>query len=499
MNKTFSKIFEVYVFAYAFFFASRQISDADFWFHLKTGEYIFRTGMIPRTEMFSFTHYGVPWVAHGWLSGAIFYAIYSRLGFNALIFIFAILTALAFWIVFKRSHSHPAISGLAALLGVWTVLPNIGVRPRVFTILLSSVYLALLSRYARRRAGREIWCLVPMMVVWANLHGGFLIGLTLIALAIVGILLDGWAEGAKLRVLMAPVRMLYLVLLACLLGALINPYGLQIYTFPLMVLRSPVFQNMIVDWFSPDFHGREMRPLLLLILLTIAAFALSPGRVRPSDLLLFLVFLYGTLKTQRHAAILALIAAPLFADYFQKWLDSTSLGRFFSRSSQPAKSRAPIIVGILMLVPLIAFAAKLKSSVYATPTQRALKVPVEAVRFLRENQIKGNTFTAPNIWGGYVIWELPSNPVFYDGRDVYPEHFVQEFGDIMRGLVDWNQAFERYGVQIVLIEPKTMLARQLQESPAWERLYQDEMSVLFRKRESPVSNRMEHSRWDQNH
>ncbi|MGH9905829.1 MAG: hypothetical protein ACRD8U_09650, partial [Pyrinomonadaceae bacterium] len=74
MNKPLAKIFDVYVFAYAFFFASRQISDADFWFHLKTGEYIWQTGMIPRTELWSFTHFGAPWIAHGWLAGAIFYA-----------------------------------------------------------------------------------------------------------------------------------------------------------------------------------------------------------------------------------------------------------------------------------------------------------------------------------------------------------------------------------------------------------------------------------------
>src|SRR6266536_1329990 len=103
MNRSFQKIFEIYVFAFSFFFASRPISDPDFWFHLKTGEYIFQTGLIPRMDLFSFTNYGRPWIAHGWLSGAIFYAIYSRLGFNVLIFIFAVLTALAFWIVFLSS------------------------------------------------------------------------------------------------------------------------------------------------------------------------------------------------------------------------------------------------------------------------------------------------------------------------------------------------------------------------------------------------------------
>lgn len=482
MNKPLNKIFEVYVFAYAFFFASRQISDADFWFHLKTGEYIMHTGLIPRTEMFSFTYYGAPWLAHGWMAGVIFYAIYSRLSFNALIFIFAILTALAFWIVYKRSHSHPFIRGFAALLGVWTVLPNVGVRPRVFTILLSSVYLLLLTRYARRGKGREIWWLVPLMVLWVNLHGGFFVGLLLIGLTIIGIPLDAWSAGEKIGPWWPRIRILVLVLLGCSLAVLLNPYGAQIYISPVRVLQSPVFLDLIVDFISPDFHLAKSRPLMLLILLTIAAFALSPKRVRPSELILFLATLYATLMSQRNAAIFGLVAAPLFADYFQNWLDSTSFGKSFGKRESSANWRSSLVLGVLMLLPLIAFAAKLRSAVYAPPRQESLNVPVKAVEYLKQQQLTGNTFTFPNVWGAYVIWELPSNPVYIDGRDVYPEHFVKEFVEMSWGRADWRGPFDRHGVQIAIIESGSLLARQLQESPAWEQVYQDGMSVVFKRR-----------------
>src|SRR5215472_440599 len=171
MNKALKNTFAIYVFAYSFLFASRPISDGDFWFHLKTGEYIIRTGLVPRTDLFSFTNSGRPWIAHEWLSGAVFYLVYSLLGFNALIFIFGILTALAFWLALKRSDCHPFVSGFAALLGVWAVLPTIGVRPRVFTLLFASVYLYLLTQYARSGTGRAIWWLVPLMALWVNVPG----------------------------------------------------------------------------------------------------------------------------------------------------------------------------------------------------------------------------------------------------------------------------------------------------------------------------------------
>ena len=130
MHKSLYKVFQIYVFVYAFVFASRPMGDADFWFHLKTGQYVFNNGGVPRTEPYSFTFHGIPYVAHGWLSGVIFYAIWSVAGPKLLIFLFAVLTAIAFWIAFIRADSHPFIAGVAALVAVWTSLPNIGVRPR---------------------------------------------------------------------------------------------------------------------------------------------------------------------------------------------------------------------------------------------------------------------------------------------------------------------------------------------------------------------------------
>lgn len=482
MNRSLNKLFELYVFAYAFLFASRPLSDADFWFHLKTGEYIIRTGLIPRTELFSFSNYGKPWIAHGWLSGAIFYAIYSRLGFNFLIFLFALLVALTFWIVFKRCNSHPFIAGAATLLGVWAVLPTIGVRPRVFTLLLASIYLAVLTRYARRGTGRAIWLLVPLMALWVNLHGGFLVGLMLIGLTILGIPLDAWAGDKKFGPFLPRLRVLSYVLLGCLLIALLNPYGVQIYTFPIGVLLSPVFQQFVLDWLSPDFHQPELLPLLLLILLTTAALTLSPKRARPSELLMFLTTLYATLKSNRHMAIFALVAAPLLADYFQNWLDSKTFGNKLRQPAGPGTRRGTLFAGLLLLLPLFVLGAKLKSVVYAPATQEVSKVPMNAVEYMKENQITGNTFTYPSIWGGYLIWALPSNPVYIDGRDVYPSQFVQEYIEIIQGIADWRAPFDRYGVRVVIIRPRSMLARELQGAPDWQQVYRDEMTIVFNKR-----------------
>ena len=484
MNITLKRTFEVYVFVFAFLFASRPLSDGDFWWHLKTGEYIVRNFSIPRVDFYSFTVPGRHWVAHEWLSEVIFYLVYSRAGFNTLIFIFTIVTVLAFWVVFRRTQAHPFVKGFAVLLSVWSILPTIGVRPRAFTLVFAAIYLALLHGFVRDRATRAIWWLVPIMIVWVNLHAGYLIGLVLIGVTLVGVVLDAWFAGEKLASHWSRLKTLALVFIACLLSVNLNPQGPRIFLFPFEFFFSPIQQDQITDWLSPDFHEKALFPLLALIMLTITALALSPKRVRPSELLLFLGTLYMTLKSNRHMAIFALVAGPMLADYLQHWLDTTRFARIFTASPATASSgRRQFIFNLILVVVLIACVIKLKSVIYSPPTQARVGVPLNAVAYLKENGITGNTFTDPNIWGGYLIWETPANPVYIDGRiDMYGDEFMREYLGIIRGVTPWQEPFDKYGVQVAIVSPTSMLRLQFEQSPQWQQLYRDEMAVVFRRR-----------------
>lgn len=483
MDTTLKRIFEVYVFVFAFLFASRPLSDGDFWWHLKTGQYIVRNFSIPRIDFYSFTVPGKAWVAHEWLSEVIFYLVYSRAGFNTLIFIFTVLTVLAFWIVFRRTNAHPFVKGFAVLLSVWSILPTMGVRPRTFTLLFAAIYLALLHRFVRERETRAIWWLVPLMIVWVNLHAGYLLGLVLISVAIAGVVIDAWFAGEKLGGQWPRLKTLALVFVACLVAVNLNPQGPRIFVFPFEFFLSPVQQDQIVDWLSPDFHQRELFPLLLLIVLTIASLALSPKRVRPSELLLYLATLYMTLKSNRHMAIFALVAGPMLADYLQHWLDTTRFTRMFAPSKATTSGRRKVIFNVILLVPLILCLIKLKSVIYSPPTQQQVGVPLNAVSFLKTNGITGNTFTDPNIWGGYLIWETPANPVYIDGRiDMYGDEFMREYLGIIHGITRWQEPFDRYGVQVAIVSRTSQLRLRLEQSPQWQQLYRDEMAVVFTRK-----------------
>jgi hypothetical protein len=485
MNKTIRRTFEVYVFALVFILASRQLSDPDFWWHLKTGEYIVKTFSIPRVDFYSFTTPGKAWVAHEWLSEVIFYLVYSRFGPYALIFLFTLLIALAFWIVFRRSPAHPFIKAFAVLLGVWSILPTIGVRPRALTFLFAAIYLALLHRFVRERETKAIWWLVPMMAVWVNLHAGYLIGLVLIGVTIVGVVLDGWAAREKLVIHWPRLKTLILVFLACLVAVNLNPQGPRIFIFPFEFFLSPVQQDMVVDWLSPNFHEKDLLPLAALILLTIAVLALSPKRPRPSEVLLFLSTLYAMLKSGRHMDIFALVATPLLAEYLQNCVETTSFAKVFgpAKPAGPGDLRRAIVFNVLLFVPVAACLFKLKSEIYSPPVQKKLNVPVNAVAYVKDNNISGNTITDPNIWGGYLIWALPSNPVYIDGRvDMYGDDFAKDYIEMSSGITRWQEPFEKYSVQVAILKSKSVLGVQLAASPQWQQVYQDDMAVVFRRK-----------------
>jgi hypothetical protein len=350
-------------------------------------------------------------------------------------------------------------------------------------LLLSSVYLALLGRYVRRGEGREIWWLVPLMVIWVNLHGGFLMGLVLIGLTIVGIPLDAWSNREKFNSSVPRLKTLFLVLLACMAAACLNPQGIWIYKFPFEIFLSPIQQQTVNDWLSPNFHQSEAVPLFLLILGTIAALALSPKRPKMSELLLFLATLYMTLKSQRHVAILALVAVPLMSDYLQNWITARSDGKLFGPVASTGPTRKATILTVLFLLPLVLFLWKLKTTVFESPAQVAIDAPVKAVEYLQQNGIVGKTLTDPNIWGGYLIWKMPSNPVYIDGRiDMYGDEFVKEYLYITLGYIDWREPLDRYGVQIAIVAPKSVLATGMRMAPNWQQVYEDELAVVFTRR-----------------
>ena len=471
---TFRRVFPIVLLSMVFVLAVRQsVSiDPDLWWHLKAGQQIIDTRSIPHTDDYSFTKQGSEWVAHEWLSEVIIEAIYRLSGLVGLVTIFSLIVVITLWLTYRRCDGKPYAAGIAILLAAAASSPLFGVRPQMLTLLLASIYIVLLERFDPKEQSRRLWWLVPLMLLWVNLHAGFALGLGLIGLYIVRAVLDGeWNY----------VRPLIIVLVVCAAVVPLNPNGFRMFSYPYETLTSPSMAAFIQEWASPDFHKITYLPLAILLLGTFAAMALSPTRARLGEIFLVLITALGALRSARHIPIFSLFAAPALA----KHLWAIARDRGWDKLLTGAEARPTGIKLLINIVLLIAPLALGVSRVWHFASHQrnyeTLRNPVAAVEFLKTQRLPGPIYNRYG-WGGYLIYQLyPEYRVYIDGRaDVYGDAFFAEAMRAYDGAGDWATSLDRHGIKTVLISPDAPLASLLRNDHGkWTVVYEDHDAIIF--------------------
>ncbi len=367
-----------------FAMAARPVIDPDFWWHLRTGQLIVATLQVFHTDPYSFTRFGQTWINHEWLSDAFIFILYRLGSWGLLIATFAVTIAASFLLALKRSAAPIHIAGVFVIWAAIASMPLWGVRPQMLSLLLASIFLWL-GDAAGRRPNR-LWWMLPLMVLWVNLHAGFAIGLALIALFLAGDGLDLAFGFEPWRQMRARVWRLAAVLLGCVALVPLNPYGVRMYAYPFATLHSESMQRYIVEWFSPDFHQIEYLPFLLLLLATLLIVGLSAKKLRPRDSLLLLVTAYAALRSIRNIPLFAIVAAPILSGLVGQWLLLRHPPRQFV-NGRPANSSdgtktIRAFNGLLIAALVVLVAARLNSVVRRQPASEAEGFPAGAVAFI---------------------------------------------------------------------------------------------------------------------
>jgi hypothetical protein len=466
---TFRRVFPVVLLAMVFVLAVRQsVSiDPDLWWHLKAGQQMIDTRSVPHTDDYSFTKQGSEWVAHEWLSEVIMAAIYRVTGLVGLVTIFSLIIVIALWLVYCRCDGKPYAASTAVLLAAAASFPLFGVRPQMLTLLLASIYIVLLERFDPKR----LWWLVPLMLLWVNLHAGWALGLTLISLYLIRAVLDGeWNDRKQLLI----------ILLVCTAVVPLNPNGFRMFSYPYETLTSTSMAAFIQEWASPDFHKGMYLPLAILLLSTFAALALSPTRPRSGELFLVLITALGALRSVRHIPIFSLFAAPVLAKHL--WAIAKDRGwdkLLTSEETRPTGIKLVINV-VLLLAPLALGVSRIWHFASHQRFYETIRNPVAAVEFLKSQRLPGPLYNRYG-WGGYLIYQLyPEYRVYIDGRaDVYGDAFFAEAMRVYDGAGDWASSLDRYAIKTVLISPDAPLASLLRSDGKWKLVYEDNDAIIF--------------------
>jgi hypothetical protein len=412
--------------ALGFALGLQKIRTFDYWWQLRTGALIVETGEVPTHDVFTYTVPGARYIDIHWLHQLGLHGLYSLGGHEAVVVAKALMVCALIAILAPIGHrrERPWVSALGLGLMLVVAADRFMPRPELPSFLLLAAVLALLDRHERRRDA-WVFAIVPLQLVWANLHGLFAVGLAVCAI---------YLAAAVLRPLVAPDQRLdaravgRLAAVTALggLACLLNPNGLEGALYPIQqfgMIGPPedrgVFGSLIAELVPPIGGGREhARPVLALVgvlaVLSLAAMAWNWRRVQAADPLLWVAFAYLALGANRNLALFSIVAAPILVRNANAVLDRRSVPR---HAATAAGAAVVAVLALLMLdVVRDRFFPRMGSFREAGLGTMEVYYPVGAAEWIAEVRPPG-PICHHMADGGYLIWRLfPDYKVMVDGR-----------------------------------------------------------------------------------
>ncbi|MGD8495477.1 MAG: hypothetical protein PVF05_04750 [Gemmatimonadales bacterium] len=457
--------------------------DGDGARHTRVGHVILETGGVPKADIFSHTKPGEPIVLHEWLSEVALATADTLAGLPGIAVLASLLFTIGVLGIYRTADELGAPRPLAlaaGVLGLFLEAVHLLPRPHLFTTAFAAVFLIVLVRFAR--SGRA-WALAPLpllMPVWANTHGGFLLGVTLLVAFLIGALLESpeFSTGRRAA------RPLAIVLVLCLVGTLLTPAGTRLWTYTTGHLGGDDFLLAVTQEFqSVDFHQGYARLFLIALLAGPALWMTGRVRVTWLGAGLYLFFASSALYAARNVALFGLIVLPWTAMWATQALEGggEAAKRVLARLREMDRGDRTLRpwAWSVAWIGLIAVALGPASDRYHFDRHR---FPVEAVSHFDEIDTSGPVFNQLR-WGGYLLYERPDVPVFIDGQtDFYGEALAREYIAALQGQPEWREVLDRYGVQWTLTGPRQPLVQLLELDPGWYREYADSTAVIYRRR-----------------
>jgi hypothetical protein len=447
-------------------------ADPDLWHRLAVGEYLWKTGHFPTGDTFSYLSDYQNVADHEWGSAVIFYAIYQLAGANAFVGVKLITLAITLTLLVRAGWGNrrptPPMMAFYVLV-LMALLPSFlsTVRCMVFTHIFFALWLLW---FQRERQGRTVPTLyyVLTMIAWANLHGGFTIGLAwLLAVTFVEMVYRGhWKKWA--------VRFG-----VCTAATLINPFGWQLWISTgraLVTTREGFGEWAPVSWTSNPmlYPGYKLLVLVVLAIMAVTISRRGRKRIDRPGAVLVGIFLALSLTSARHTSLFAVVAGGLMPGFFPKAPSVDSMDR-------PLRRLAYLGVGAaLILVPFYTAFIMLPNLSLKLDRPSAA-CPVAAVEYLQRQGVRGKLLVPFN-YGSYALWELRGKMrVSMDGRYdlVYLPKTYRRVDDFFQGKGDWQSLLTSPSPDAILVPVLDAVYPKLVAQPGWTEAWQDADDAVF--------------------
>lgn len=484
------RVMLITLFLLIFAMAIRAPADTDTWWHIRSGEYTLSHGMI-RTDPFSHTMSGEPWINHSWGAQIVLYAVWEIAGNTGLALYTAVLATAGLAVLYPVCAGNVYSKAFVFILAAAAAAVFWMARPQMVSFFFSGVIVALLyaeKQHREQTTGIDrLWFIPLLMLVWGNLHAGFTLAFILIFGVLVGESLNNFFPPGGEQVI-PPARLKKLALVTGVAAAalVINPYGVALYRVPLDTVSIGALQEYIQEWNSPNFHDRSMWPFAMLLFATLGAVGASPRRLDWTGFFLVCGTAFMGLMAGRNVAVFAVAAVPTLTLHLHAALAERGLLIVPRATVTRQQARLNMTLVLVIVFGVMAYTAS-KLAPDAVDAEQREKLPVQVIEFLQDAVPPGPMFNSYNL-GGYLMFALPDYPVYVDGRtDLYKNTFLTHYLIVSIGGADWREALDAEGINLVIIETGAGLELRLRESPDWACIYPndnypDTLYTVYRRR-----------------
>jgi hypothetical protein len=456
------------------------LADPDPYWHIATGRWIIAHGAVPSVDPFSYTKLGAPWSAVEWLSELVFTVAFDHFGWRGLINVTALSFAASMALLVQVLLRYlPPVHALAAMAAAWAVcLHHLLARPHIFSYPLVVLWMAGLVEARRQERAPSLW-LVPLMLLWANMHSSFMLGLMFAGLFGAEALFAARDRSARWAV----VRRWGLFGALILGAALLTPNGIDGVMMPFRTENMGSIMAVISEWRSPDFQ--HFQPLELWLLLALLGVLLAGVKLPPARVAMVILMIHLTLVHQRHADMLGLVvplvvAVPLAAQFGlarRAGALGAPVGEAFADLARPAGLGGWALAAAILLA--------ITAVTITRPFHREddPATPAAALRAVAERHVTGPVFNDYG-FGGYLIYA--GIQPYIDGRtDLFGDKFVLRYDDATSGRSnELPTLLAESHATWTLFDPKSPAVILLDHMPGWRRLYVDDTAVVHVREDS---------------
>jgi hypothetical protein len=463
-------------------------NNLDLGWHLKYGEIFWRTGILVKDNIFSQTLPNYQWPNHSWGYDLLIYPIFVKFGFIGLSVAGGLMgVGLIFLIkkLFKLKLIETLIVGGIGYL-FWQSLWAHGFKAQIISLLGITYAVYLGEKIKKKKIIKNDWNLAALIfLVWANLHGQFMLGLGYLGLVFIGMIMEGFKSPGTLRGLSSFIkRMLLGGKLIAFLGliTLINPYGWKNHLDSFRYLNFP-YLNLVSEWTA--WSSNSWQFWVLVIYLGFLAFGFWKNRklLKPSNLIALIFFGFMAIKRRRMGGIFYIVSIPILVEILRS---------NYKKYLKISLSDNLVIAGGLMVIIYIYSYVLPQRNVWLKSWKDYCSSSIEIrcseglVGYLNKNPVSGKVFNYYN-WGGYLIYRVKNFQTYIDGRmNMWFEenYFPMERYDQIYFVKDKaEQYFMEESFEVAVIQSGIPLEKILVEKLSWETLYRDHYSVVLKKGE----------------